>query len=147
MSNAPSPDHTYRALHEATGGRLFTVTVLDRAAGLARRVYTSHPDTYPVSGTKPMQHNGWTRQVIENGEVFVANTVNEFADYFPDHALIQSLGCESALNIPIIDDEVVGTVNILDKAHYFDDQAIARCTAEVGERHGELVRAFSSSDL
>ena len=40
MSAAPSPDDTYRALHAATGGRLFTVTVLDRAAGLARRVYT-----------------------------------------------------------------------------------------------------------
>ena len=57
MNELRSRQDTYRALHAATGGRLFTVTVIDRAAGLARRVYTSHPDTYPVSGTKPIQPN------------------------------------------------------------------------------------------
>ncbi|MEL7213854.1 MAG: GAF domain-containing protein [Pseudomonadota bacterium] len=147
MSTEPSPDETYHALHAATGGRLFTVTVLDRAAGLARRVYTSHPDTYPVSGTKPMHRNDWTRQVIDNGEVFVANTVEEFAKYFPDHALIQSLGCKSAMNVPIIEDEVIGTVNILDKEHHFDDQRIAECTAEIRNHHSRLVRAFGCNNL
>lgn len=147
MSGEPSPDESYRALHAATGGRLFTVTVLDRAAGLARRVYTSHPDTYPVSGTKPIQHNDWTRQVIDNGEVFVANTVEEFARYFPDHALIQSLGCGSAMNIPIIDGEVIGTVNILDKEQYFDDQRAAECAAEIQKHHSQLVQAFGRIDL
>ncbi|MEL6618025.1 MAG: GAF domain-containing protein [Pseudomonadota bacterium] len=147
MKTEPSPDETYRAVHAATKGRLFTVTVLDRAANLARRVYTSHPDTYPVSGTKPMQPNDWTRQVIDNGEVFVANTVEEFAKFFPDHMLIQSLGCKSAMNIPVIEDEVIGTVNILDKEHHFDDQRVAECMAEIRRHHSQLVRAFGRCNL
>lgn len=147
MSDTHSPDSTYRALHAATGGRLFTVTILDRTRGLARRVCSSHPDIYPVSGTKPIQHNGWTQRVIESAEVFVANTVEEFADYFPDYELIQSLGCESVLNIPIVEDRVVGTINILDKANYFDDQMIRRCISEVDKRHRELLRAFGFSHL
>ena len=111
---APSPNAVFAALHAETGGRLFTVTVLNREAGLAQRVYTSHPKDYPVSGTKPMGQGEWTNIVIERGEVFVANTTPEFAIYFADHELIESLGCQSALNIPVGEDLVLGTVNILD---------------------------------
>ena len=147
MSAGPSPDETYRALHAATGGRLFTVTVIDRAAGLARRVYTSHPDTYPVSGTKPIEQNDWTRQVIDNGQVFVANSVDEFAKYFADHALIQSLGCGSAMNVPVSEGDAIGTVNILEREHYFDDQRTADCLAAVRKHHSLLVQAFGRSEL
>lgn len=147
MTGALSPDQVYRALHEKTGGRLFTVTVLDRAAGLARRVYTSDPDTYPVSGTKPMQQGDWTRRVIEKGEIFVANTVAEFAIYFADHAVIESLGCGSALNIPVLRDQVIGTVNILDVAGYFDGPRIQHCTQAVQDSHSDLLQAFGQAEL
>lgn len=142
MTVTPSPDDTFRALHAQTGGRLFTVTVLDHAAGLARRVFSSHPDSYPVSGTKSMSQGAWTDQVVERGEVFVANTVAEFAIYFADHALIESLGCGSALNIPILQDNVVGTVNILDEAHHFTPQMVAECLAACDMHHADLIRAM-----
>ena len=122
-----SSEGFFRQLHGQTGGRLFTATVLDRTAGLARRVYSSNPEAYPVSGTKPMAQGAWTDQVVERGEVFVANTVAEFAIYFPDFAFIESLGCASALNIPVIDTEVIGTVNILDKEHHFCPETVATC--------------------
>lgn len=147
MTGPLSPDRIFRALHEDTGGRLFTVTVLDRKAGLARRVYTSHPETYPVSGTKPMQQGDWTRQVIENGELFVANSVAEFAKYFADHAVIESLGCGSALNIPVVRDQVVGTVNILDRPGYFTEERIQHWTKAVERSHEDLVRALDRSEL
>lgn len=141
MSQTPSPDTVFQNLHQRIGARLFTVTVLDRKAGLARRAFSSHPVDYPVSGTKPMGQSAWTEQVIERGERFVANTVAEFSIYFPDHALIESLGCRSALNIPIVQQHVIGTVNILDKEGYFDDERIEHCTAMCQEYHGVLVRA------
>lgn len=144
MTTTPPPEETFRALHAQTGGRLFTVTVLDRAAGLARRVFSSHPEAYPVSGTKPMAQGAWTTQVVERGEIFVANTVPEFAIYFPDHALIESLGCGSALNIPVKTDAVIGTVNILDAAHYFSPQNIASCQAACAQSSTELVNAMES---
>lgn len=147
MNGTPSADSTFRALHAQTGGRLFTVTVLDRAAGLARRVYSSHPETYPVSGTKPMSQGAWTKQVIERGEVFVANTVAEFSLYFADYELIESLGCKSALNVPIVHKEVVGTVNILDQENYFSEETVKLCVDTCHLHHASLVQAFDSIKL
>lgn len=137
------PEEVYANLHRAVGGRLFTTTVLDRKAGLARRVYTSHPEAYPVSGTKPMAQGNWTAQVVERGEIFVANTVAEFAVYFPDHSVIESLGCGSALNVPIENGEVIGTVNILDKAGYFSTEKVENCLAIIEKHKAELVVVMS----
>ena len=139
MSDTSSSDAFFAALHRDVGGRLFTVSVLDRKAGLAQRVYTSHPETYPVSGTKPMSQGVWTEMVIERGETFVANTVAEFALYFPDYALIESLGCKSALNVPIRNGQVIGTVNVLDREHYFSPEQVDHCKSAILGRHKELI--------
>ena len=87
---------------EALGTRLFTVTTVDDKAGLARRLYTSHPVEYPVSGTKPMEKDGWYDTTIAGKRTFVANTPPEFAKYFFDHALIVSLGLGSCINVPVV---------------------------------------------
>jgi len=135
----------HRAARERASARLFTVTVLDRAAGLARRAYTSHPADYPVSGTKPIPENAWTAQVLGAGRSFVANSTAELAPYFPDHAQINALGCESALNIPVKDDfgHVVGTVNLLDSAGEFTPDAIARLEALIETYRDELLAALA----
>jgi hypothetical protein len=64
---------------EALGTRLFTVTTVDDKAGLARRLYTSHPVEYPVSGTKPMEKDGWYDTTVAGKRTFVANTPPECA--------------------------------------------------------------------
>lgn len=147
-----TPDDTYAALHRAAdaacGARLFTVTVLDRAAGLARRVYSSHPADYPVTGTKPMGSNDWTVLVLDRGETFVANRTEEFSIYFSDHALINALGCEAAVNIPVARDGlVVGTVNILDRAGHFTPERVARLEELVAEADKDLFAAFDAAHL
>ena len=141
------PNEIFAALHRAAdaacGARLFTVTVLDRKAGLARRAYSSHPVEYPVTGTKPITDSPWTEQVLGRAERFVANSTQEFAPYFPDHALINSLGCESALNIPVSERGIViGTVNVLDKAGHFDTVRIAALEAVVATHRDALIKAF-----
>ena len=63
------------ALVQATvGARLYTVMALDPATGMARRVRTSDPDTYPVGGEKPLPENRWTEIVIRARRTWVANT-------------------------------------------------------------------------
>ncbi|WP_419906991.1 GAF domain-containing protein [Hoeflea sp.] len=138
---------TFTALHDAAkaacGAQLFTVTMLDRNAGVAWRAYTSHPEDYPVTGTKPMGESDWTRQVIERGETFVANETAAFAPYFSDHALINALGCEAALNIPVADDaEVQGTVNILDKQGHFTPERVAALEGLVADARVDLLNTF-----
>lgn len=108
------------------GARLFTVTVQDRAAGLARRAYTSHPVEYPTSVAKPLTDDPWSKMVLGQGQTFVANSTPEFAIYFFDHALINALGCQAAINIPlVVQGAVLGTVNILDVAGHFTPSRVA----------------------
>lgn len=143
-----SHDDTFAALHHAAeaacGARLFTITVLDRKAGLARRAYTSHPVDYPATGTKPMRNDGWTDQVIGAGRSFVANTTAEFSPYFSDHPLINALGCHSAMNIPVSENGlVVGTVNILDAEGHFTPERVALLEALVADHRASLLAAFA----
>ena len=144
---AASPAAVFRALHDRTGGRFFTVMALDRAAGLARRVYSSDPEAYPVSGTKPMPQSDWTDRVVHRGALFVANSVAEFAPHFPDHALIESLGCGAALNIPVGQGMVVGTVNILDVAGHFTPAEVNRCTAACADMQADLLAALARTPV
>jgi GAF domain-containing protein len=124
------PAATFKALEslvcEALGVKLFTVMEIDRAKNVARRSYTNMPDAYPAQGEKPRMRNRWSETVEERQETFVANSIEEIAEVFPDYELIQSLGCESCLNLPIvIDGEVLGTLNCLDVAGHFTPERIA----------------------
>lgn len=133
----------YDTLHAqcaALGTRLFTVTIQDIAAGLARRAHSSMPAAYPVSGTKPLTRDGWYDHCITGQQTFVANTTPEFARYFFDHALISSLGLGSCINVPVIaDGAVVGTVNLLAEAHHFTPDKLAAYEALIAAHHDALV--------
>lgn len=116
------------------GARLFTVSRLDEDKALFARVFTSHPVEYPVSGTKPMEKDGWYDTTIAGKRTFVANTPPEFAKYFFDHALIVSLGLGSCINVPVVDGaKVLGTVNILAEAGHFTAGRLAAYEALVAE--------------
>lgn len=135
---------TFQTLHAACaalGTRLFTVTVQDEAAGLARRAYTSHPVAYPASGTKPLTRDGWYDQCITARQTFIANTTPEFAKYFFDHALITSLGLGSCINIPIFtpDGPVLGTVNLLAEEHHFTPEKRTAYAALIARDHAALI--------
>lgn len=126
---AVQPEATFDALaklvQDALQVRLFTVMELDHVRGVARRSYTNMPDAYPVSGEKPIRRDRWSEQIEGRHETFVANSIDEIAEVFPDHELIQSLGCESCLNLPIVlDGTVLGTLNCLDVAGHFTPERI-----------------------
>jgi len=130
LSQARSPDAAFdalRALTQATiGAKLFTVMTLDMEARLARRAYSSDPQHYPATGTKPIEPNGWFDIVHGAQRCFVANAIEEIAEVFPDHALIASLGCASVVNLPVVlGGEVVATINILHEAGYFTGSRVA----------------------
>ena len=144
----PKAQATYAVLHAdcaALGTRLFTVTVMDEAAALTYRAFTSHPVEYPVSGTKPITRDGWYDQCITGRQVFVANTTPEFARYFFDHALISSLGLGSCINVPIFapDGPVLGTVNLLAEEHHFTPQKVAAYAALITRDRAALLEAMA----
>jgi hypothetical protein len=130
-SGEAQPATAFAALHalaaEVVGARLFTLMTFDARSGEGQRVYSNMPDAYPVLGTKPVESSVWTETVLNRHEVFVANDIGAIAEVFSDFALIRSLGCESAMNIPIVvSGSVIGTLNCLDVAgHYTPDRVRA----------------------
>lgn len=109
------------------GARLFTVMTFDARTGLARRIHSSHPAEYPVSGLKPLPAGPWSRTVIDERRTFVANSIEAIAKVFPDHELIRSLGCGSVVNLPAVyADAVIGAVNLLDISGYYTPDRVAK---------------------
>jgi len=131
LAKAHQPDATYAAVEalvqETIGAKLFTIMEIDRDKCVARRSYTNMPDAYPATGEKPLRNDAWSEQVQDKRQTFVANTIEEIAAVFGDHELIQSLGCESCLNLPIeVGGSVIGTLNCLHEAgHYTADKVAA----------------------
>ena len=129
IAHAKGTDEAFKALQtltEATVGvKLFTYMTVDMENELARRAYTSDPSNYPTSGTKPIHYDAWFDVVHKQRRYFVANTIEDIAKVFPDYELINSLGCQSVVNMPVvICGELVGTVNMLDVAGYYTPQRV-----------------------
>lgn len=119
-----------RLAEEVTGAKLVTLMTSDPITREAKRIYTNMPGPYPVSNRKPMNPTHWSQTVIEEKRTFVANSIEEIAEVFPDHLLIQSLRCESVINIPaIVNGEVLGTVNCLAGPGYFTPERLEQAEA------------------
>jgi hypothetical protein len=136
LAAAVTPEAAFGALHRLAdtlvGARLFTVMTVEMAAGLARRAYTSDPDSYPATGTKPIEMNAWFEVVHGRHEMFVANTLAEIAKVFGDHELIGSLGCGSVVNLPVLrSGQLVATVNLLDAEQHYTPERVERIAMEL----------------
>lgn len=129
IAEAKGADEAFAALQalaQATvGAKLFTYMTVDMAAEVARRAYTSDAASYPTSGTKPINYGPWFDIVHKDRQYFVANTIEDIAEVFADYELIDSLGCQSVVNMPVvIGGELVGTVNMLDVAGYYTPERV-----------------------
>lgn len=123
-------DALCRLAARVVGHRLFTLMTFDQIRGEACRIYSNMADAYPVSGKKPAREDHWSRHVITGRKTFVANSIDEIADVFPDHELIKSLGCESVINIPIfVAGRFLGTINCLDEAGHYTPGRVAASEA------------------
>jgi hypothetical protein len=108
------------------GTKLLTASVFDMKAGRSRRVFSDDAVSYPVGGFKPISDGKWTDTVLVRHEVFSSLRIEEIAEVFFDWQLIQSLGCESNANIPVVvGGEVIGTMNLLDEAGYYTAERLA----------------------
>jgi GAF domain-containing protein len=115
---------------DLVGHTLFTLMTVDARASLARRAYSDRPDVYPVSGSKPLEDNDWSRAVLGRHETWVMNSIDHIAQHFADHALIGSLGCGSSLNLPIVvGGRVLGTINLLHRTGHYTPDRIATAEA------------------
>lgn len=116
-----------RVLSEVVGVKLFTVLVHDPVQAVIRRAYSNMPESYPVGGTKPIGDTPWMHRVLKRGEAYIGRDRDDIRDVFFDYELIWSLGCESVLNLPVRwNATVIGTLNLLHEAHWYDSVEPAR---------------------
>ncbi len=128
------PETAFAALEalvkDIVGVKLFTIMTSDTREKLSERVYSNMPDAYPVSGTKPYNETHWSDIALTQKRIFVANSIEAIAEVFDDYELIQSLGCESVINVPIVvNGEVVGTLNCLDAAGHYTEERVKAAEA------------------
>jgi GAF domain-containing protein len=125
-ANAAERDATFRAVEKLAGQvigfHLFTVMRLHTETQEVERLYSSLPQAYPVSGRKPKQGTPWGTQVLDRGEIFIANSPDEVRAAFADHELIFSLGIGAIMNVPVrFRGCSLGTMNICSDAGWFAD--------------------------
>jgi len=125
-ASAHEPDAVFRAVEalaqKAIGFRLFTVMRLHAGAQEVERLYSSDPAAYPVSGRTPKQGTPWGEQVLDRGEIFIANSPDAVRAAFADYELIFSLGIGAIMNVPVrFQDRSLGTMNLCSPAGWFTD--------------------------
>jgi hypothetical protein len=122
---APIFEAVHHALDKLVGAKLFTIlTILPD--GSVERLYTNDAVNYPLLGRKPKNVTRWSTEVIDAKRHFLGRTYAEISEVFFDHVLIRSLGCESCVNVLCVhDDRVVGSVNMLHEANWYDTEDLA----------------------
>lgn len=129
IAEAGTARAAFAALHDFAASlvpaRLFTISLIDAPAGIAWRAYSSDPAAYPVSGTKPITRDGWFRVVHDQRQIYVENDLANDLEHFSDFDLINALGCQAAMNLPVVlSGDVVGTVNLLDTRGSYPESAV-----------------------
>jgi hypothetical protein len=123
------PDTVFKvvdaALAEVVGHKLFTLLYVAPNRRRVKRIYTNMPKEYPVGGYKEITASPWHKRVIDERRSWVGYDAKDIAWAYFDHELIVSLGCESAVNVPVVyAGRVLGTLNLLDAAGHYKESDI-----------------------
>ena len=126
-----SSEYFYKKLDHAIkkiiGHKLFTLMVNDKKVKYVERVYSNNRKIYPLLGTKPIPKNNWTKRVYIQKKEFLAKDFNEIKKLFFDYEIIESLGCGSIINVPVIyNKKILGTLNILHKEKFYNKNSIKK---------------------
>jgi GAF domain-containing protein len=113
-------------VRDAIGVRLFTVLAWVPERRALRRVHSSHPAEYPVGGEKTVEvAAGWLARCITAQQPYFGPDRAAVREIFADHDLIESLGCGSIINVPVIaGGRTLGVLNILDAEGAYDENSV-----------------------
>jgi GAF domain-containing protein len=133
MMRSDDASALYRTIDQAVarlvGHRLLTLLVVVDGGAEVERIYSSNPNAYPLTGRKPMGPTPWGEHIIKGRQPWHGRTMADIRWAFPDHLLIESLGCGSCINIPVmVLGRLIGTMNVLDRENAYDDAAVSMLT-------------------
>lgn len=118
------------ALRVRPGHKLFTVLAIDWARGQNQRVYTSDAIAYPCGGAKPLVRDSeFFQSVVVGGQARICPDRQACRAAFFDHELIEALGCESAVNVPVRwQGTTLGSLNLLHESGWYQPRMLAELT-------------------
>ena len=131
LRSGPTED-LFKAVDKGTadtvGHKLFTLLYVAPNGKRVKRLYTNMPKEYPVGGYKEVKDTPWHQRVVQEKRAWVGYDAKDIEWAFFDHKLIRSLGCESAMNVPVVyGGRLLGTMNLLDAAGHYKESDPARC--------------------
>lgn len=119
--------------HDLLGDGLLTVNMRIAPAAeipndqvVLQRAWSSDPLAYPPGGRKHKIMTEWSRQLLQNGQVYVGEGDVDLAQAFDDHALITSLGLHCVVNVPLLDKNrnCFATFNVLGRRTFWRDDEV-----------------------
>jgi hypothetical protein len=130
---------------DTVGHKLFTLLYVAPNAKRVKRMYSNMPKEYPVGGYKEIKDTEWHKLVIGQKKPWVGRTADDIKWAFFDHELILSLGCESAMNVPVLyNGRLLGTMNLLDAAGHYKDSDPKNCEAFAALLVGPFLDAIAA---
>ena len=121
-------DVVYAHAQEEVGVILFTASVIADSGASMARVYTTHPDVYPVGGKKTLAgdtNRVWLKQVLIGQQPFLGADKEAVRAFFFDSATIESLGCGAIVNVPVVSNgQTIGSMNFLGPEGSYDQESV-----------------------
>lgn len=132
-------------LQRSPGVIMFTALQWIPEVSTLRRVFTSHPETYPLGAEKTVEVSaGWLDAVISKKEPFLAADLQALEEVFTDVQLIKSVGCGAVLNVPVLrDGQVVGVLALANTEGGYTAQSVSAAVDVVSGHSASVARAFS----
>lgn len=138
---------TFEEIRRDPGVILFTALQWIPERSSLRRLFTSHPEDYPVGGEKTVEISpGWLGTVIQDQKPFLAADLHALREVFADSELIQRLGCGAVINVPVLNDggNVVGVLAMLDAEGRYTQQSVETAVDVVNRNLADLTEAFAA---
>jgi hypothetical protein len=141
-SQFESFDAVHANAQDTVGVTLFTASVIADGGTSMARIYTTHPDIYPVGGKKTLAGDTnpvWLEQVLEGQQPFLGADKDAVRAFFFDSATIESLGCGAIVNVPVVSNgQTIGSMNFLAPEGSYDQQSVDAAT-QIAERSVQLL--------
>jgi hypothetical protein len=116
-----------KALADTVGHKLFTLLYVAPNGKRVKRLYTNMPKEYPVGGYKEIGSTPWQKRVVGERRAWVGYNAKDIEWAYFDHELIVSLGCESAMSVPVAYAGcLLGTISLLDAASHYKESDVAK---------------------
>jgi len=116
--------------HARAGHRLLTLLAWMEADNDVQRIWSSNPADYPTAARKQMGVTEWGARVLHRRELWMGRTAADIRWAFPDHALIERLGCASCIHALVEwDGQLLGVVSMLDSENAYTEADMAGLNA------------------